>query len=157
MTLYRLLNGDSMLPDPAELGMQIDDAIVAGTYPNRNRFRDHVPAAVARIVRRAIAFDPSRRTTSAAELRHDIERVMPAVSFRELASPDVATWEGSSPSHFWEAGIQRSPDGFDFVIRRGRLDGTRRTKITADCAVFSTEAAARRHARSVLQRLGRVD
>lgn len=155
MTLYRLLNGDSMLPDPAELGMQIDDAIMAGRFPDRSRFRDHVPTAVARVVKKAIAFDPTRRTTSAAELRHDIERVMPAVSFTEIASPDIATWEGHSASHVWNAGIRRTPDGFAFTIRRGRLGGTRRTRIPADCATVTTERAARQHARSVLQRLGR--
>jgi hypothetical protein len=155
MTLYRLLNGDSMLPGLAELDMPIEDAIIAGTYPNRSRFRDHIAPAVKRVVKKAIAMDPASRPSSAADLRHDIERVMPSVSFGEVASPDVATWEGLSRTHEWDASIQRTPNGLAFTLRRGRRGG-RRSRIASDCAVFSTERAARQHARTVLQRLGRA-
>ena len=60
MTLYRLLNGDSFLPDVAELGVPRDEAIVAGDFPDRTRFRDHIPKAVVRLVRKAISFDPAK-------------------------------------------------------------------------------------------------
>lgn len=153
MTLYRLLNGDSFLSDPAQLGTPLDEAILAGTFPDRSRFRDHVPAAVTRLVRKAIAYDPAKRTGTAADLRHDIERAMPEVSFSEVASRDVATWEGASATHEWDASIRKDPDGFHFFIRRGKIGGTRR-KITPDCGSFNSEPAARKHARSVLQRLG---
>lgn len=51
MTLYRLLNGDSFLPDVAELGVPLDEAVVAGDFPDRTRFRDHIPKAVVRLAR----------------------------------------------------------------------------------------------------------
>jgi serine/threonine protein kinase len=154
MTLYRLLNGDSLLPDVAELDARLDEAIVAGTFPNRSRFRDHIPSAVARLVRKAIAFEPEKRTASAADLRHDIERATPAVSFYEVATPEIASWEGTSSTHEWDAVIRKDPSDFHFTIKRGRVGGKRR-KVAADCATFGTEAAARKHARLVLQDLGR--
>jgi serine/threonine protein kinase len=154
MTLYRLLNGDSLLPDPATLGLPIDEAIVAGTFPDRSTFRDHVPGTVKRVARKAIAFDPANRTRTAADLRHDIERVMPEVSFAEVPSRDIAAWIGMSTKHEWHASISKDGNGYDFTIRRAKIGGRSR-RLTADCDTFATVAAARKHARKVLDGLGR--
>ena len=87
MTLYRLLNGDSLLPDPAELGMPIDEAILAGTFPHRSVFRDHIPRTARLVVKKAIAYDPDDRTQTAAALRHDIEAILARMSLT-LADKD---------------------------------------------------------------------
>jgi serine/threonine-protein kinase len=154
MTLYRLLNGDSFLPDPAELGVPLDDAIVAGSFPNRTKFRDHVPERVRRAARKAIAHDPARRTPTAAALRHDIERVLPAVSFVEVPGREVAEWRGQSATHEWEASISKRRGYLEFELRRRPIGGQAR-RIAAECGSFETEPAARRHARQVLDDLGR--
>jgi eukaryotic-like serine/threonine-protein kinase len=154
MTLYRLLNGDSFLPDPAQLGVSLDEAIMSGTFPNRSRFRDHVPRTIRRVVQRAIAYESAKRTQSAAELRHDIERVIPEVSFVEIASRQIATWHGSSRTHEWQASIVKDGGRHCFDIRRGRIGGRQR-RLREACAEFATEGAARKHARDVLNRLGR--
>jgi eukaryotic-like serine/threonine-protein kinase len=154
MTLYRLLNGDSFLPDPAELGAAMEDAILAGSFPDRNRFRDHVPAAVKKLTRKAIAYDPTKRQPSAADLRHEIERSAPQVSFVEIPSRDVATWQGRSTTHEWNASIAKDGGSFKFQIRKGAL-GRAQRRISADCGDFATESAARKHARALLQQLGR--
>ena len=154
MTLYRLLNGDALLPDPAALGMALDEAIVAGRFPDRSAFRDHVPEPVRRAVRAAIAHDPDRRTPSAADLRHALERVSPAVSFVEVPALTVRSWQGESPTHVWEAAIDKSGSEYVFQIRKGPKGGRLR-RVSADEGSFPTSAAARRHARGVLHRLGR--
>jgi serine/threonine protein kinase len=154
MTLYRLLNGDSFLPDTAELGVSLDEAIISGRFPDRTRFRDHVPLTVRRIVRKAVAHDSAKRTQSAADLRHDIERVVPEVSFVEVASREIAAWEGTSATHEWSASITKNGRRFRFDIRRGKIGGTRR-RVSDDCSEFATEASARKHARVVIHRLGR--
>ena len=153
MTLYRLLNGDSFLPDTAELGVPLDEAIVAGRFPDRTRFRDHIPRAVVRLVRKAIAYDVDKRTSSAAQLRHDIERATPTVSFVEVPSRDVAAWHGTSTTHTFDATIVKSGERFTFTIRRART-GKRSVTMTNDCGDFSSEASCRKHVRGVLQRLG---
>ena len=116
-----------MLPDPAVLGMPLEDAIVEGKFPDRNKFRDHVPEPVRRVVRKALAFDPAKRTDSAWALRHDIERVMPELSFVELGSRDVAEWSGINDTHEWEASIrQDNLTTYRFEIRRRKKGNTTR-------------------------------
>jgi serine/threonine-protein kinase len=153
MTLYRLLNGDTFLPDPAQLGVSVEDAIVAGTFPDRSKFRDHIPDSIRRVVRRAIVFDPAKRTVSAAALRHDIERVMPSVSVVEVASREAGEWFGESAAHEWHAVLSRDMVGFRFKLLRRKHGGQWR-KVGDQCRDFPAEASARKHARAVLQQLG---
>ena len=155
MTLYRLVNGDSILPDPAALGMPLDDAIVAGQFPDRGKFLDHVPKSVRMVVRKAIAFDRSKRIASPADLRHDIERVMPEVSFVETPTREIAEWEGRSGTHEWAASIQKQGDAFRFEIRRARIGGSPAKRVVSDCQAFKTAADARKHARKVFNKLGK--
>jgi serine/threonine-protein kinase len=155
VTLYRLLNGDAFLPDPATITGDLDDAIIAGSFPNRSRFRDHIPEGVRRLVRKSIHVDPQKRTPSATALRHAIERDQPPVSFTEEASEDVAYWTGEDDRRKWEAEIWKNDNGgFSFQIQRSGESGKPR-RVVADCRDFPSEAQARRHARAVLDGVSR--
>jgi serine/threonine protein kinase len=153
VTLYRLVNGDSYLPEPRELGMSIEAAIVAGKYPDRTRFREYVPGNVRRTIRKAIALDPAKRTKSAHDLRHDLERVMPVISLVEIPSAAVGEWQGESPTHEWRARVEESAGVYAFEISRHRRGGSGFRRSRKDCAEFKSRSAALRHARSVLQRV----
>ncbi|MBI2169375.1 MAG: serine/threonine protein kinase [Actinobacteria bacterium] len=152
VTAYRMLNGDASLPDPAALPGSLEDAIIAGDFPDRHRFRAHVSERLRRVIRRALSVDPQRRYASAAELRHELERVTPVVSLTEIPGGAVAHWEGiSADGTTWTAVISKGKAGFDFTLTKARGGAPRRVR--SDCQTFGTEALARRHARNVLGRI----
>ena len=156
VTLYRLLNGDAYLPDPTTISGDLDDAIITGDFPDRSKFREHVPETVRRLVRSAIHVDPANRTSSAAALRHVLERAQPLVSFTEETTSDIAYWVGQDDRRVWEAEIWKEEDGsVTFQVQRAVGAGKPR-RVRDDCLTFQTEKEARRHARTVLDRISRL-
>lgn len=153
VTAYRLINGDAYLPDPVQLNTPIEEAIISGKYPNRSRHRIYVPQSVRRVLSRAMAVDPATRFKSAAELRHALERTMPAVSWTEAPTHAEAAWEGTSPTHEWAASIQQQPSSFSFVITRKPVGRAKSRRIPADCGSFVKRTQAMSHAGKVLQRI----
>jgi serine/threonine protein kinase len=73
MTLYRLVNGDSVLP-PLPPPAAHAQALL-GKFPDRSIYREFVPRPLRSIVNKALNVDPVRRFQSAAEMRHAIEQV----------------------------------------------------------------------------------
>lgn len=154
ITSYRLVNGDALLPTPAGLGTNLQQAIIDGRFPNRSLYREHVPLRVRRVINQAIHLDPAKRTQSAAVLRHALENVWPTASFTEVASAAVGEWTGASQSHTYVARIvQAAPRTFKFTASRCPVRGSRHWRLAGDGEVFATEAVARRHARQVLNRI----
>ena len=80
MTLYRLLNGDGMMRAVAAPGTDVRGLIAGGKYPDRKEWQPHVHDRLRRVGRKAMHCDPSRRYSSASELRHALEGARPKVS-----------------------------------------------------------------------------
>jgi len=77
MTLIRLLSGLTIL-DAKKAGKNWDEysaAIASGKLIAKTDFPDHLPAAVRRIVLKAINPDASKRFQSALEMRRQLERL----------------------------------------------------------------------------------
>lgn len=75
LTAYRLVNGDAFLPEVLDHGALID-MILAGTYPDRKRYRPYVPLKVQRVINRCMAVDTAGRFQSASEFRQALEGVL---------------------------------------------------------------------------------
>lgn len=95
VTLYRLLNGDRMMRAVAGPGADVCGLIASGKYPDRNEWQPHVHDRLRRVGRKAMHCDPSRRYSSASELRHALEGARPKVSWVPvtIAAAGLA-WEG---------------------------------------------------------------
>ena len=95
VTLYRLLNDDGMMRAVAAPGADIRGLIAGGKYPDRNEWQPHLHDRLRRVGRKAMHGDPSRRYSSASELRHALEGARPKVSWVPvtIAGPGRA-WEG---------------------------------------------------------------
>ena len=73
VTYYRLVNGDSFLPQvPLD---EVRIKILAGTYPDRNKYRDFIPVSLRKVINKAININPSKRYQSAEKMRHAIEQL----------------------------------------------------------------------------------
>lgn len=76
LTFYRMFNGDPFFQSQrARVRGNFHDAVVAGRFPNRNKFQPHVPAGLRRVIRRALRVDPAERYHSATEFQDALGRV----------------------------------------------------------------------------------
>ena len=160
VTLYRLLNGDDMLFSAAKPGADLDALVKAGKFPRRDRWLPHVPAAVRRVVRRAMHLDPSKRPQDADRLRHDIEAGYPRVSFRcaDPSDPIDGDWIGQdSIGQEWMVHIRERPRAGDHEVTvLKQLPGREFRRSGSDSGLFDTRAMAARHASRVMDRLSRL-
>ncbi|MFD0783081.1 serine/threonine-protein kinase [Micromonospora azadirachtae] len=97
MTLLECLNG----PHPyADLDLDdVDDRLAQGRPPVPARMLKpgpHVPPPLARIVKRLIDPDPSRRPTAALDAQRLLEHVT-HMDWRERADGDARVWDGRWP------------------------------------------------------------
>lgn len=92
VTLFRLLNGDAVLP---VYGTQKEylDAIAAGAFPPRDKYRLQIPRALRTIVNRAINTDPARRYQTALAFRRALEAYASAADWVETPSAVGVVWE----------------------------------------------------------------
>ena len=92
VTLYRLVNGDSNLPQltPA----QAHTLAKRGEFPPRKGYRDFIPQALRRLINKAMSIDPSQRFQSADEMRHALESQNFLVDWAESTAPTRIEWIG---------------------------------------------------------------
>jgi len=74
VTAYRLINGDSYLPE-IDTREELIDRIMEGKYPDRQRYRPCVPTQVRRVVNKAMNIDPSKRFQCASQFRLALEAI----------------------------------------------------------------------------------
>lgn len=156
VTLYRLLNGDAMLRARATGGVHVPALIIAGKYPDRTKWQPHVHDRLRRVARKAMHCDPSRRYTSASELRHALEGARPMMSCVPVAIPGPGwAWEGVSADGRYRCRARLSPNQraeYLFELERQAPAGTFRAS-RQDLLTDSSLKETLRHAADVLQRV----
>jgi serine/threonine protein kinase len=156
VTLYRLLNGSSVLGElTSDTSQDITSLIERGKFPPRDKFLPHIHDQLRRVVRKALHQDPDRRYRSASDLRHALERSRPQVSWQWREEADKECWEGESydGSTIWRAQITSSQLGhYLFRLERRKPDGAFRSR-TADSGKFSLRSEVLRHATLTLGRI----
>ena len=157
VTLYRMVNGDSNLPQltPAEA----QRLARLGKFPPRNQYRDFVPRGLKVLINRALNVDPAGRYQSADEMRHAIEGQVLEVGWAESVAPNKASWKGvdSTDRHIEVTKSQQANLKWSVVTRRGSSQ-TRLRKIGALCFSDMRKQDVDKKARRILQDfvLGRV-
>lgn len=91
ITLYRLVNGDSYLSEFANED-EFLEAIKNGEFPDRKTYRIYIPRSLKTIINKAMNPDSSKRFQTAEELRHALEQVQLACSWREKVEKDRYEW-----------------------------------------------------------------
>jgi eukaryotic-like serine/threonine-protein kinase len=156
VTLYRLLNGDGMMRALATPTTDVSALIAAGRYPDRTKWQLHIHDQLRRAARKAMHLDPSRRYSSASELRHALEGIRPAMSWVPvtIAGPGMA-WEATAADVGSRCRARLSPNRqgkYLFELERQGPSGQFRTSRT-DSMTGATPKETLRHAASVLQRV----
>ena len=120
VTMYRLVNGDSNLPQITP--DQAQRLARRGEFPSRNGYREFVPQALKRIINKALNVDPGMRYQSADEMRHALERQVLLVDWSEMTSPTRTVWQGTGASglHYQVLKAKQSNQRWKVETRRGR-------------------------------------
>lgn len=143
VTAWRLLWGDGAS------GRQEPDVLqeaMAGHWPDRGRWPQHVHKRLRMALRAAMDPDPSKRPQSAAILRSSLERARPVVS---LVSDGNLVWTGRASGVEWAVAVDERSGGHYVETRRDLGSGPR--KVAAGCVGPMTAAEATKAAGRVLQ------
>jgi serine/threonine-protein kinase len=150
VTLYRLINGDSALPQitPAEARMRAR----RGDFPPRNLYRDFIPQALKRLINKAMNVDPRSRYQSAEEMRHALEQQPLLVDWEEMMIHDRYVWKGHGhDSMHYEVIKYQKPNGkWAVEVSRGNTPSTLR-RLSRLCAADLRKQDADQQARRILQ------
>lgn len=157
MTLYRLVNGDSILP---QLDLQQARALaVQGKYPSRSKYRLFVPRPFRVVINRAINLDPAKRYSSAAEMRHALEATRVELDWSERTLQNGLLWTSLCDGMYYEVSCRKEHAGIWSVsVKKGR-DAKRLRQIRRLSQTGLAKALAERAASQILQGLvlGRID
>jgi eukaryotic-like serine/threonine-protein kinase len=156
VTLYRLLNGDAMMRALAAPTTDVPALIAAGKYPDRAKWQLHIHDQLRRVARKAMHVDPSRRYSSASDLRHALEGIRPVMSWVPVtvAGPGMA-WEATAANGDSRCRARLGPNRqgkYLFELERQGPSGQFRAS-RADTLTGTSLKQALPHAASVLQRV----
>ncbi|MFO7901487.1 MAG: serine/threonine-protein kinase [Pirellulaceae bacterium] len=152
VTLYRLVNGDSNLPQITPVQAQIQAR--RGRFSPRNGYRQFVPQSLKRMINRAISVEPASRYQSAEEMRHALEHQHLCVDWEESRSPGRQVWTGrANNSLYYEVVKHKQRDGRWTVDTRKGSDPNSRRRIGSLCEVDMRKEDADKRARRILQDL----
>lgn len=150
VTLYRLVNGDSWLPQvrPEE----VHQLARRGEFPPRNRYRDFIPQSLRRLINKALSVDPQNRYQSADEMRHALEQQTLSVDWAESSSQIGTVWTGSDTrgNHYELSKVKQSDSKWMIVTRKGKSPTTLR-RIGKYCHYNMRKQDAGKRARRILQ------
>ena len=150
VTLYRLINGDSSLPqiNPA----RAQALARRGEFPPRDKYRDYIPISLKRMINMALNVDPSRRYQSAEEMRHALEHQRLRVDWTESANPARSVWNGSDESsfHYEVIKARRLGHGWHVQTRKGATTTALRC-LNQMCFVNMKKQEADKKTRKILQ------
>lgn len=92
VTLYRLINGDSLLPRPPIQDLQ--QLSRSGLFPPRNIYRDYIPTSWRRLINTAMNVNPNDRFPTADHMRHSLEQQPVFIDWRESQTAETTRWDG---------------------------------------------------------------
>ncbi len=150
VTLYRLVNGDSTLPQIRPSDAQT--LARRGDFPPRDAYRDFVPQSLKRTINKALNVDPVIRYQSADEMRHALERQAFFVDWSEAVSQHMTKWTGAANgSRHYEVVKSRTTDRkWVITTRQGASPATLR-RMNKLCYLDMRRQDADRRARRILQ------
>lgn len=150
VTLYRLVNGDSNLPQVTPA--RAHALARRGEFPPRNGYRDFIPQALRRLINKAMNVDPPLRYQSADEMRHALEHQPLLVDWSEAIAPTKSTWTGSDAAGLQYEVIKEQQPNRRWAVqtRRGQTTQSLR-RIGKHCASDLRKQDADKRARRILQ------
>lgn len=89
-TLYRLVNGDSFIPNIPTI--EVRERTIDGTFPDRNSYRFFIPRSFRLLINKALNVNKNERYQTALEMRHALERLTVEVDWDERKISTGVRW-----------------------------------------------------------------
>lgn len=126
MTLYRLLNGDDLLPPYTDYD-ELEELILAGRFPDLNRHQPFVTLRLRQVMKRAMAANPSERYSTVDEFRNALEQCPVRVDWDQPEkTASSVVWKGTDGSRHWEVTVTTSGRSAWTIESRTGTDTLRR-------------------------------
>jgi len=150
VTLYRLVNGDSNLPQISPT--EAHRLSRRGEFPPRDSYREFIPQGLRRVINKAISVDPSTRYQTANEMRHALEHQALLVDWSDSVVQGRTTWSGidANSMHYEVVKYQQPNRRWAIETRKGNTSANLR-RIGKYCFFEMRKQDADKKARSVLQ------
>lgn len=148
ITLYRLVNGDSYLPQLTF--NELRPKTINGTFPNRKLYREFVPRSLKLVINKALNVDPAQRFQSAEEMRHALEQVEIFINWGEKMLSNGKRWRSSFHNICYEVRRIEEKNNWKVEVKKGKFK-TKLRRIHRLCHRNLTKKDAEKITRKILQ------
>jgi serine/threonine protein kinase len=160
LTMYRLCNGTNVFKNQiGKLAVQngvfqkqlLDNAILAGKFPDRQLFLAHIPQKLRNIIRKAINVDPSQRYNNLIELLNELSSVDKNLDWKFEITPNELIWKLSLDNKTYEVELKQNGTVFNIDTYKLMHGSGRRTKESDNCYVNIAENRIETELKKVLK------
>jgi serine/threonine protein kinase len=155
ITLYRLVNGDTYIRQ-TPLKMR-EEKILKGEFPDREHYRWFVPRKMRLIINKALNVTPSKRFSSAIEMRRALEQVDIRIHWYEQKIEHGFRWSGNKMKSAFTYSIklvEKDIKNWAITVEKGKSKSHLR-RLTRFCWSNLSKVDAERKVKKILQ--GMVD
>ena len=150
VTAYRLINGDSFLPEITDPD-DIQDLILAGKYPDRDKYRPYVPNALKKIINQCMALEENKRFKCAADFRRALEKLILYCDWFLKRKRNITSYRTKINKAKIVVDIKRNKDRFDIETIREVTKGQPR-RVIKDCFANLSKVQMKKNIRTILSR-----
>lgn len=133
VTMYRAVNGISNWRTYLNSIPKLKKLYENGTFIEKGSFAPYIPTKVIKIVKKACRADPTKRYSTAREMRDDIEKLKVIYSW---LSETEDSWIGTSKNEIRKIEILKKRNYFSVDVK---LNGRKRT---SECVSFASRPEA---------------
>ena len=151
VTAYRLTNGDGFLPQINDVGI-LQDAVLAGEYPERNHYRPYVPAKLRRIINKCMAVDPDERYQTASAFRRQLEALEFKCDWKWRRIRHGVQYATSVVNARITVQVKKLPLGRFVIETKRRVRGGQVRSVSKDCDASLSASRMKVRIRQILSR-----
>jgi serine/threonine-protein kinase len=150
VTFYRLINGDSYLPNVSLTDMRQD--IKSGKYPDRTKYRDFIPKTLRIFTNKAMSPDISKRFQSTVEMRHALEQIVLVNNLNESITSNGMHWSTGIKTGILIVDKTGNNNLWNVEIKRGKNKSSLK-RIVPKCLYGAEKKKADLFAKVLLQQI----
>jgi serine/threonine protein kinase len=136
LTLYKMCNGyDGFEKQFADLlaAKKYKEAILTGTFPNRNDYHFHIPSKLIKLINKAIAINPADRQSNALELLNDLASVDSFLDWQYSETNSTKKWTKSSPERTFIINATLNGSSYTVETKKIIVNSGKETKVSQFC------------------------
>jgi len=148
LTMYCLCNGlenfDAQFASHNTSDIAIAEAIVNGSFPDRDTYRWHIPASLVKVINKALSADIATRHQNALQLMNELSAINDSLDWKLVEQGPVKTLKLELEDK--EITITMSPNGNNFDINTVKTmkKSGKTTRITDFCDTNLISKAAKK-------------